>query len=204
MTIARNDVVRVVKSTGNGRLDSVSNAFKQYFDISYELSVYEEHSLSRGSSSKAVSYVGISCDGKMYWGVGIDEDIIKSSIHALTVAVNQLIKTKGTQVCQDERLTEIINYINTNYLTVTLDELEEYFHLSKPYLSKYIKDKSGKTFGEIVKNVRMKKARTLLKSSNITVENIAEKVGYQNVEHFNRLFKKKYGITPVQFRNGKN
>ena len=204
VTIARNDVVRVVKSTGNGRLDSVSNAFKQYFDISYELSVYEEHSLSRGSSSKAVSYVGISCDGKMYWGVGIDEDIIKSSIHALTVAVNQLIKTKGTQVCQDERLTEIINYINTNYLTVTLDELEEYFHLSKPYLSKYIKDKSGKTFGEIVKNVRMKKARTLLKSSNMTVENIAEKVGYQNVEHFNRLFKKKYGITPVQFRNGKN
>lgn len=204
VTIARNDVVRVVKSTGNGRLDSVSNAFKQYFDISYELSVYEEHSLSRGSSSKAVSYVGISCDGKMYWGVGIDEDIIKSSIHALTVAVNQVIKTKGTQVCQDERLTEIINYINTNYLTVTLDELEEYFHLSKPYLSKYIKDKSGKTFGEIVKNVRMKKARTLLKSSNMTVENIAEKVGYQNVEHFNRLFKKKYGITPVQFRNGKN
>ena len=76
--------------------------------------------------------------------------------------------------------------------------------MSKPYLSKYIKDKSGKTFGEIVKNVRMKKARTLLKSSNMTVENIAEKVGYQNVEHFNRLFKKKYGITPVQFRNGKN
>ena len=47
------------------------------------LSVYEEHSLSRGSSSKAVSYVGISCNGKMYWGVGIDEDIIKSSIYAL-------------------------------------------------------------------------------------------------------------------------
>ncbi len=80
-----------------------------------------------------------------------------------------------TQVCQDERLTEIINYINTNYLTVTLDELEEYFHLSKPYLSKYIKDKSGKTFGEIVKNVRMKKARTLLKSSNMTVENYSRK-----------------------------
>ena len=70
VTIAQNEGTRVVKSTGNGRLDAVSNAFKQYFDISYELSVYEEHSLSRGSSSKAVSYVGISCKGKMYWGVG--------------------------------------------------------------------------------------------------------------------------------------
>lgn len=95
VTIAQNEGTRVVKSTGNGRLDAVSNAFKQYFDISYELSVYEEHSLSRGSSSKAVSYVGISCNGKMYWGVGIDEDIIKSSIYALTVAVNQLVAASG-------------------------------------------------------------------------------------------------------------
>ena len=63
------------------------------------------------------------------------------------------------------------------------------------------KEKSGKTFGELVKNVRMKKARTLLKGGNMTVETIAEKVGYQNVEHFTRLFKKKYGMTPVQFRN---
>lgn len=84
-------------------------------------------------------------------------------------------------------LTEILNYINTNYLTVTLDELEEQFHLSKPYLSKYIKEKSGKTFGELVKNVRMKKARTLLKGGNMTVETIAEKVGYQNVEHFTKI-----------------
>jgi 2-isopropylmalate synthase len=204
VTIAQEDKVRIIKHTGNGRLDAVSNAFKQYFNISYELSIYEEHSLSRGSSSKAVSYVGICCQGKMYWGVGIDEDIIKSSIHALVVAVNHLVKSTGDQGCQDERLTEIINYINTNYLTVTLDELEEHFHLSKPYLSKYIKDKSGKTFGELVKNVRMKKARTLLKGGNMTVETIAEKVGYQNVEHFNRLFKKKYGMTPVQFRNSKN
>ena len=126
---------------------------------------------------------------------------LKSSIYALTVAVNQLVAASGEKKFQDERLTEILNYINTNYLTVTLDELEEQFHLSKPYLSKYIKEKSGKIFGELVKNVRMKKARTLLKGGNMTVESIAEKVGYQNVEHFTRLFKKKYGMTPVQFRN---
>ena len=203
VTIAHDDKVRVIKSTGNGRLDAVSNAFKQYFNISYELSVYEEHSLSRGSSSKAVSYVGISHNGKMFWGVGIDADIIKSSIQALTVAVNQLESEVVVNACKDVRLNEIMNYIHTNYLTVTLDELADEFHLSKPYLSKYIKEKSGNTFGDIVKNVRMKKARALLKSGSMTVEAIAENVGYQNVEHFNRLFKKKYGMTPVQFRNSK-
>lgn len=203
ITINQNETTRVVKSTGNGRLDAVSNALKHYFNISYELSVYEEHSLSRGSSSKAVSYVGVSCNNKMYWGVGLDEDIIKSSIHALTVAVNHLLEEMGGSDCKDERLNEILNYIHTNYLTVTLEELSEHFHLSKPYLSKYIKDKSGKTFGDVVKNVRMKKARTLLKSGNMTVESIAEQVGYQNVEHFTRLFKRRYGMTPVQFRNAK-
>lgn len=38
------------------------------------------------------------------------------------------------------------------------------FHLSEPYISKYIKDKSGKTFGEHVAHIRMKRAKTLLKT----------------------------------------
>ena len=55
----------------------------------------------------------------------------------------------------------------------------------------------------MVKKIRMKKAKSLLKGSNMTVENIALSVGYQNVEHFNRLFKKAYNMTPIQFRNEK-
>ena len=140
---------------------------------------------------------------QLYWGVGIDEDIIKSSIEALCVAVNKLGQVQQAGQCRDERLNEIMNYIQEHYLTVTLDELTEKMHLSKPYLSKYIREKSGKTFGDIVKNVRMKRARTLLKNTSMTVENIAESVGYQNVEHFNRLFKRRYGMTPVQFRNSR-
>ena len=56
------------------------------------------------------------------------------------------------------------------------------------------------TFQEAVKKERMKKARTLLKETDQTVETIAAEVGYENVEHFNRLFRKSYGMTPVQYR----
>lgn len=194
---------RTISAFGNGRLDAVSNAIKQYFGISYELSFYEEHSLTKGSSSKACAYVGIICKGQRYWGVGIDEDIIHASMEALAVAVNKIDEIKEAEECKDECLVEILNYIQTNYLDVTLEDLSEKFYLSKPYLSKYIKEKSGVTFGETVKHVRMKKARALLKSTNMTVENIALSVGYQNVEHFNRLFKKAYKMTPVQYRNSK-
>ena len=202
-TIHHNGNNRKIMGVGNGRLDAVSNAIKHYFDISYELAFYEEHSLTKGSSSRAVAYVGVICNKKRCWGVGIDADIIKASIEALVVAVNKIKEITELQGGKDERLLEITNYIYANYKDVTLDDLSEKFFLSKPYLSKYIKEKSGMTFGDILKKIRMKKERAMLKGSSATVENIAESVGYQNVEHFNRVFKKMYNITPVQYRNKK-
>ena len=74
---------RRIVGVGNGRLDAVSNAIKHYFDVDYQLAFYEEHSLTKGSSSRAVAYVGIIYNKKKYWGVGIDADIIKASIERL-------------------------------------------------------------------------------------------------------------------------
>ena len=200
-TITHGGKKTVVDANGNGRLDAVSDTLKQVFGISYELSTYEEHALSHGSSSKAIAYVGITCEGKNYWGVGMDEDIIKASISALVVAVNKLPQIEQNEEGQDERLTSMLNFIQNNYQNVTLESLAEQFHLSEPYVSKYIKDKSGKTFGEHVAHIRMKRAKTLLKNGNMTVENIAYAIGYQNVEHFNRTFKKSFDMTPIQYRN---
>ena len=53
----------------------------------------------------------------------------------------------------------------------------------------------------MVAAVRMKKAKTLLRNGDMTVENIYYAVGYPSVEHFSRVFKKSFGITPIQFRN---
>lgn len=200
VTIEQKGNRRVIRTSGNGRLDAVSNAVKTYFGMDYELSIYEEHAISKGSSSKAAAYVGIMNNGKLYWGVGVDEDIIKASIAALVSATNSLAKQQHIKEGREERLVEIISSIQTNYMDVTLESLAEEFHLSKPYLSKYIKDKSGMTFQEVVRNERMKRAKNLLKETDQTVENVALSVGYENVEHFNRLFKKFSGMTPVQYK----
>ena len=200
VTIEQGKQRRVIEAAGNGRLDAVSNAVKACFGISYELTVYEEHAVSRGSSSKAAAYVGISCRNRMYWGVGIDEDIIKSSIAALVSAANRLTKDLDCTQAREERIVDIMNYIRNHYADVTLEKLGEQFHLTAPYLSKYIRAKTGETFQEAVKKARMKKARILLKDSGQKVETVAAMVGYENVEHFSRLFKKTYGMTPLQFR----
>lgn len=200
-TILYGEKKTIVDANGNGRLDAVSNTIKQYFGVNYEVAVYEEHALSQGSASKAVAYVGISCEGKTYWGAGMDEDIIKASIHALVVAVNKLPMIQTDDSNKDDRLMAMLNYIQSNYHDITLEDMAKQFHLSEPYISKYIKDKSGKTFGEHVTGIRMKRAKNLLKNGNMTVENISYAVGYQNVEHFNRTFKKSFQMTPMKYRN---
>lgn len=200
VTIELNRDRRLIRAGGNGRLDAVSNAIKTYLGVSYQLAVYEEHAISKGSSSRAAAYVAILCGGKHYWGVGVDEDIIKASIAALASAANKLAVEQHITEGREERIVEIISFIKNDYMNVTLDTLSEEFHLSKPYLSKYIKEKAGMTFQEAVRKERMKKARTLLRETDQTVETVAAEVGYENVEHFNRLFKKNYGLTPVQYR----
>ena len=84
----------VVEANGNGRLDAVSNAIKFYLGTDYVLIGYEQHALTVGSSSKAISYVGVERDGVTFWGAGIDDDIIKSSYKALASAVNNLLAGK--------------------------------------------------------------------------------------------------------------
>ncbi len=200
VTIEHNGEKRKIEAAGNGRLDAVSNAIKMYFGISYELSSYEEHAISKGSSSKAAAFVKITCQGKDFWGVGIDADIIASSVAALVSAANKFVRSEDIREGREERIVEILSFIQDHYADVTLDLLADQFHLSRPYLSKYIKEKSGVTFQEAVKNARMKKARKMLKETNQTVESIAAYVGYESVEHFNRLFKEAYCTTPIQFR----
>lgn len=91
VTISYEGKNHLVVVEGNGRLDAVNNALMQFLDISYELAVYDEHGIERGSKSKAMSYVGLQRDGKMTWGIGIDDDIVRSSVEALCAAVSRMI-----------------------------------------------------------------------------------------------------------------
>lgn len=94
VTICMDGSQSTVISKGNGRLDAISNAVKALFGVDYSLVDYEQHALSDGSASKAISYVGVEADGTVCFGAGVDDDIIKSSYKALTSAVNNLLSHK--------------------------------------------------------------------------------------------------------------
>lgn len=89
--IFRNGEETEIKAIGNGILDAVYNAIKKFFGVDFALIGYEQHALTDGARSKAVSYVGAEKDGKIYWGAGLEDDIMKSSYTALVAAVNNML-----------------------------------------------------------------------------------------------------------------
>ena len=94
VTINENGEKYNVEDGGNGRLDAVSNALASHFGKPCDIFCYEEHSLKKGSDSSAIAYVGITGeDGKNYFGIGIDHDIIRASIDALESAMNRSLES---------------------------------------------------------------------------------------------------------------
>ncbi len=92
LTVEIDGEVKELTASGNGRLDAVSNAVKKQLGVEFSELTYEEHALTKGSASQAITYVSITLpDGKKVWGAGIHDDIIASSIRALFSAINRSI-----------------------------------------------------------------------------------------------------------------
>ena len=92
VTFLRHGREKTLTAYGNGSLDAVSNALKQFTGRQFNLTVYSEHSVQEKSSgSTAAAYIGIAdVEGNMYWGAGTDTDIIKASAYALIGAYNNI------------------------------------------------------------------------------------------------------------------
>ncbi|MEN3188440.1 MAG: response regulator [Atribacterota bacterium] len=87
---------------------------------------------------------------------------------------------------------------------MSLTKLAHVVDLSPAYLSFLIKQETGKTFSQHLAERRMAIARKLLCQGNFSVSEVANRVGYENVRYFSEVFRKFEGMTPQQFRKGKN
>ncbi|WP_284640556.1 helix-turn-helix domain-containing protein [Paenibacillus silviterrae] len=100
-----------------------------------------------------------------------------------------------------KKISEIVRYINEHYSEpMTLSAMSERFFMSPYYLSRAFKDVTGFTFIEYVNTTRIKEAQRLLKETNLKIIRIAEAVGFENIAHFGRMFKKLTKQTPIHFR----
>lgn len=94
----------------------------------------------------------------------------------------------------------VLEYINSDCKNANLSKIAEDTHQSMTVLSKLIKQKTGYKFQELLQRRRFQKAVYLLMETELTVEDIALEVGYENQSYFYRQFQKRYGMTPAKYR----
>ena len=131
---------------------------------------------------------------------------IKLVLAELLIVVNRISEQKpagGFEFLNTihKKISEIVTFINHNYpQNLTLHSLAERFFISKYYLSRTFKEVTGFTLIEYLNSVRIREAQSLLKNTALNVTLIAEKVGYESLTHFGRVFKASTGLSPLKYR----
>ena len=98
------------------------------------------------------------------------------------------------------RITAIIDYAQAHFRTITLHELARKYGYSYSYLSTIIKEHYGHSFHEIMTEIKLSKAASYLINTELSIPEIAESSGYTDKSHFHKMFKRKYHMTPEQYR----
>ncbi|MFC5467957.1 response regulator [Cohnella suwonensis] len=101
----------------------------------------------------------------------------------------------------NDTVKKIIEYVDSSFTEdIMLGVLSKKFNISLGYLSTLIKKETGTTYSDYVMNKRMNLAKELLLDASLSIHEIVERVGYRDYFHFNKLFKKQFGITPSKYR----
>jgi two-component system response regulator YesN len=102
---------------------------------------------------------------------------------------------------RDSVLDDILNYINHNYVNnITLENIAPLFGYNSSYLGKIFSKRMGENFNSYVDHIRIEKSKELLQHEDLKVYNVAERVGYRNVDYFHIKFKKYVGQSPAEYR----
>ncbi|MGN0375666.1 MAG: helix-turn-helix domain-containing protein [Butyrivibrio sp.] len=101
-----------------------------------------------------------------------------------------------------DKIKEVIKYTEKNYRKpISIDEIAAVCNFSSSHFMKYFKKIMGTSFIDYLNDYRLSMASRLLLSSSDSILEIAAECGYENLSYFNRLFKKKYGLTPSAYRS---
>ena len=104
---------------------------------------------------------------------------------------------------QREAIMGAVQYINEHYMEeLSTDEVAQKFMLSPSYFRYLLKSMTAKTFTEHVNEIRINKAIEMLVQGDRRVLDISCETGFNNVNHFNKVFRELTGITPLQYRKG--
>ncbi|HYE69003.1 MAG TPA: helix-turn-helix transcriptional regulator, partial [Anaerovoracaceae bacterium] len=123
------------------------------------------------------------------------ETFVSDYIFALREEVLHSDKESHRSIIQ-----KTILFMETECQNATLDSVARKVYMTPTYLSMLFKVNTGKTFIEQLTDIRMDKAKEMLRSTYMKNYEVAEKVGYRDSRYFSQIFKKKVGLSPSEYR----
>lgn len=88
---------------------------------------------------------------------------------------------------------------DSNIQEINLKTISQEFHLNSSYISQLIKNETGLTYTQYITELRMNKAKELLKTTRLSLNEISEAVGFHDYFYFIKKFKREVGITPGKY-----
>ena len=104
---------------------------------------------------------------------------------------------------EQNAIVSVLRYIEEHYQNGSLTEIAARLHYDLHFLSRLIKENTGKTYTTLLQEKRLSQAAWLLENTERNVDEIAVSVGYENISYFHRLFYARYGVTPKKYRDCK-
>ena len=124
-------------------------------------------------------------------------ELLEQVANSVVNRINKYNKKSINQILQNA-----MKYICENYaMSITLNELADHTYVSTYYLSRMFKKELGKNFVEYLSEVRIEKAKELLKDNKYKTYEVAELVGIQDPHYFSKIFKKYVSMTPTEYKD---
>ena len=110
-------------------------------------------------------------------------------------------KRKEKPLSKEVIIYNVVNYINSSDKLITMKDISNKFFYDYNYISKNFKKLMNIGLRDYLYNIRLEKAKHLLDSTDKSITEISEQLGYSCIHSFSRSFKQKYGISPENYKN---
>jgi two-component system response regulator YesN len=152
----------------------------------------------RGYYQKQSLLPHMICDNRIY-----DKIFLENQIKNVKNYILMVIETFEKDIRDDNYniIDTVCDYVHKHiHEKLTLNDVAAKVYLNSNYLSRLFKERTGENYSDYVMKVRVKKAKELLQDFRLKVYQVSERLGYQDVRHFYKMFRKATGMTPSEYR----
>lgn len=200
--IISRELFRETLRTSEGEQELLSNFV---FDCLYQLSQARDYLFFPADPSGQTAQLAECLISEFIRGEMNFERAVEAWLTLLLTQLTRTYREEGGQVLLADRETnrvvaDILDYMNRNAATTSLEELAGRFGYSVGHISRLIRQHTGRTYAEIIQHAKLERARQILQSTDEPVSAVMDRAGFHSPQHFYRIFRQRYLMSPTEYR----